>query len=238
MAVLRVEWQARSRRPRVASSRRELALSKRAGRARVCEDAASSAIEFGGRARLERRFSASTSAASVSAADRAIVLLDVLLVGGRHVAGAFEQHARRVAVAERAAQSEFKVFKSFDCLAAKIRARAGVFERLRIGQLAQDSIALSSSFVGTPCFARSRRSASASARRCCASRLNCCASSGERRAPVAPRVATRRTAGVRIAAADCWAAARLVVLALALALALTLLALLPWPCWPCWPWPC
>lgn len=67
--------------------------------------------------------------------NRAVVLLDVLLVRRRHVAGTFEQHSRRVGLAEPPAEAEFEIFEAFDGLRAQVRRDARILERARVGQL-------------------------------------------------------------------------------------------------------
>jgi hypothetical protein len=61
----------------------------------------------------------------------------MLLVRGRHVAGPFEQHPRRVAAAERATKAEFEIFEALDGFRAEVVGRARVLEVFRVRQLAE-----------------------------------------------------------------------------------------------------
>jgi hypothetical protein len=75
--------------------------------------------------------------ARLRASDRPIVLLDVLLVGGRHITRSLEQDTGRVAFAESAAQTKFEILKAFDRFRAQVGRCACVFEHACIGELAQ-----------------------------------------------------------------------------------------------------
>src|SRR6185437_16247486 len=71
------------------------------------------------------------------APDRPVVLLHILLVAGRHVAGALEQHAGRITGPQRATQRELKVLETLESRVAQVRRRTRILQHLWLGQVAQ-----------------------------------------------------------------------------------------------------
>jgi len=71
-----------------------------------------------------------------AATDRSIVLLDLLLIRRGDVAGTLQKHACRI-TAERATETEFKVFESLDGLRTQVRGGSDVLERGRVHHLSE-----------------------------------------------------------------------------------------------------